>query len=119
MFGEGKYHILPSFFRTLIFLKKQRRDFNVCFRTFGNDLDNIVWEFNEFCCGNHPCFNGKNGTPLIRFDGTQGTRDLRIRESTQKGCFIRLSCDLKDTKFVQGTYERPNIEFEDLSQEMS
>ena len=46
MFGEGKYHIIPSFFRTLIFLKKQKREFAVCFRTFGKDLKNIVWEFN-------------------------------------------------------------------------
>ena len=35
MFGEGKYHIIPSFFRTLIFLKKQKREFSVVFRTFG------------------------------------------------------------------------------------
>jgi len=46
MFGEGKYHIIPSFFRTLIFLKKQKREFAVCFRTFGHDIKNIVWEFN-------------------------------------------------------------------------
>lgn len=35
MFGEGKYHLIPSFFRTLIFLKKQKREFAVLFRTFG------------------------------------------------------------------------------------
>ena len=70
LYGEGKYHILPSFFRTLIFLKKQKRDFSVCFRTFGQDLSDVIWEFNEFSNGNHPCFNGKNGTPLIKFDGT-------------------------------------------------
>ena len=39
MYGEGKYHIIPSFFRTLIFLRKQKRDFQVCFRSFGEDLD--------------------------------------------------------------------------------
>jgi hypothetical protein len=38
MFGEGKYHLIPSFFRTLIFLKKQKREFSICFRTFGKDL---------------------------------------------------------------------------------
>lgn len=46
MFGEGKYHIIPSFFRLLIFLKKQKREFSVCFRTFGHDLEKVVWEFN-------------------------------------------------------------------------
>lgn len=46
LFGEGKYHIIPSFFRTLIFLKKQKREFAVVFRTFGKDIDKITWEFN-------------------------------------------------------------------------
>jgi len=80
MFGEGKYHLIPSFFRTLIFLKKQKREFAVCFRTYGKDLDKIIWEFNQFCTGNHPCYSGRNGTPLIRFDGFKQTKDLRIRE---------------------------------------
>ena len=26
MFGEGKYHLVPSFFRMLIYLKKQKRE---------------------------------------------------------------------------------------------
>lgn len=39
MFGEGRYHLTPSFFRTLIQLKKQKREFAVVFRTFGSDLD--------------------------------------------------------------------------------
>ena len=46
LFGEGKYHIIPSFFRTLIFLKKQKREFAVIFRTFGKDTDKVTWEFN-------------------------------------------------------------------------
>ena len=39
MFGEGKYHLIPSFFRTLIYLKKNKREFSIAFRTFGNDLE--------------------------------------------------------------------------------
>jgi hypothetical protein len=46
IFGEGKYHLIPSFFRTMIFLKKQKREFSICFRTFGKDLKNITWEYN-------------------------------------------------------------------------
>ena len=80
MFGEGKYHLIPSFFRTLIFLKKQKREFSICFRTFGHDLETITWEFNQFCSGLHPCFSGRNGTPMIKFDGSKGTKDLRIRD---------------------------------------
>ena len=78
MFGEGKYHLIPSFWRTLIYLKKQRREFSICFRTYGQDLPLVNWEFNQFCIGNHPCFSGRNGTPLIKFDGSKNTKDLRI-----------------------------------------
>ena len=80
LFGEGKYHICPSFFRTLIYLKKQKREFSVVFRTFGDDLDKVKWEFNRFCDGNHPCFSGRNGTPMIKFDGSKGTKDMRMKD---------------------------------------
>lgn len=46
MFGEGKFHLIPSFFRTLVYNKKQKREFAVVFRSMGNELDKIVWEFN-------------------------------------------------------------------------
>ena len=69
MFGEGKYHLIPSFFRTLIYLKKNKREFSIAVRTFGNDLEKVTWEFNRFCNGQHPCYSGRNGTPLIKFDG--------------------------------------------------
>jgi len=35
IFNEGRYHIIPSYFRTLMYLKKQKREFAVVFRTFG------------------------------------------------------------------------------------
>lgn len=78
IFGEGKYHLIPSFFRMLIYLKKAKREFAIVFRTFGEDLNNVVFEFNKFCNGEHPCYNGRGGTPLVKFDGSKGTRDLRI-----------------------------------------
>mmetsp|Transcript_42670 Transcript_42670/g.65451 ORF Transcript_42670/g.65451 Transcript_42670/m.65451 type:complete len:245 (+) Transcript_42670:461-1195(+) len=119
MFGEGKYHLIPSFFRTLIFLKKQKREFSVCFRTFGKDLDNIVWEFNQFCTGNHPCYSGRNGTPLIRFDGYKQTKDLRIREDPQKGVLFRYTSELPDTKLLLGTFKRPTNDFDELQDLMA
>lgn len=79
MFGEGKFHLIPSFFRTLVYNKKQKREFSVVFRSMGNELDKIVWEFNQFCIGQHPCFSGRNGTPHVKFDGSKGTKDLRIK----------------------------------------
>jgi hypothetical protein len=70
--------LIPSFFRTLIYLKKSKREFSIVFRTFGSDLSNVVFEFNKFCEGSHPCYNGRGGTPLVKFDGSKGTKDLRI-----------------------------------------
>lgn len=72
-----------------MYLKKAKRDFAVIFRTFGSDLDNLIWEFNKFCSGEHPCFNGKNGTLLVKFDGSKGTRDLRIVDKNQKALLYR------------------------------
>lgn len=34
LLGEGKYHLLPSFFRTLIYLKKMKKEFAVVFRNY-------------------------------------------------------------------------------------
>jgi hypothetical protein len=89
MFDEGKYHLLPSFFRTLIYLKKAKREFGVVFRTFGSDMENVIFEFNKFCNGEHPCYNGKNGTPQVKFDGSKGNKDLRIKERYQSALYYR------------------------------
>lgn len=62
MFGEGKHHLIPSFFQTMVQMKKQRKDFQIAFRSFGHDLETVIYEFNQFCAGKHPCYNGKNGT---------------------------------------------------------
>ncbi len=35
LYSEGRYHIIPSFFRTLMYLRKQKQEFAICFRTFG------------------------------------------------------------------------------------
>jgi hypothetical protein len=72
-----------------MYLHKLGRDFAIVFRTFGSDMENVIWEFNKFCNGQHPCYNGKNGTPLVKFDGTKGTKDLRISEKYQQGLFYR------------------------------
>ena len=79
IFGEGKYHLIPSFFRTLMYLKKQKREFAVVFRTFGSDSENVIHEFNKFCSGEHPCFNGKNNTPQVRLEGSKNSKDFRFR----------------------------------------
>lgn len=78
LFGEGLYHLIPGFFRTLMYLKKQKQEFAVVFRTFGHDLKNAVFEFDKFSRGEHPCFNGRNGMPSVKFDGAKNSKDFRF-----------------------------------------
>ena len=78
LYGEGRYHLVPSFFRTLMYLKKQKKEFSVIFRSFGTELDPVIWEYNKFCSGEHPCFNGRNNTPLVKLDGSKNSKDMRI-----------------------------------------
>jgi len=70
------HHLLPSFFHCVLELSKAGRDFRVIFRTFGVDLENVKEEWNAFCEGTHPSY------PDARFDGTSGSRDLRLKELT-------------------------------------
>ena len=117
MFGEGKYHIIPSFFRTLIFLKKAKREFAIVFRTFGSDIDNVVFEFNKFCNGVHPCYSGSGGAVPVKFDGSKGTKDLRIKDKHQNGLNYRYGEDIKQTTMVTGTLKRVIAKPDELAAE--
>jgi len=86
----------------------------VAFRTFGQDLPLVVWEFNQFCQGNHPCFSGRNGTPLIKFDGSKGTKNLKIEDTDQQACYFRFSHEIKDAKLVTGMNSRITNEMDEL-----
>lgn len=85
-----------------MYLKKQKREFSVVFRTFGKDLDNVVWEFNKFCNGEHPCFNGRNNTPLVKFDGSKNSKDLRFKSDEQRATIYRDGEDVADATMVLG-----------------
>lgn len=89
IYKEGYYFTFLSLFRTMIELQKQKRDFSILFRTFGNDSFSILSEFNAFCEGKHPLFSGENPDyPKHYFDGTHGSLDYRI--NTQNiGRFFR------------------------------
>ena len=106
VFAEGFLSLLPSFFRTLQYLNMSKRDYAIVFRTFGSDLENIVWEFNKYCSGEHICFNGKNGTHLMRADGTHGTRDMRVNTKPQFGLYYRSGRSLGNAHLVTGTLNR-------------
>lgn len=74
--SSGYYHIIPSFFRLVEYLAEMDIEFNILFRTFGVDIENVCSEFNLFCTGRHPAF-----VPSRRLDGTDPNyrKDLRIR----------------------------------------
>mmetsp|Transcript_27129 Transcript_27129/g.48682 ORF Transcript_27129/g.48682 Transcript_27129/m.48682 type:complete len:499 (-) Transcript_27129:35-1531(-) len=105
LFKDGKVFLLPSFFRFVMGLRKAKREFAVVFRSFGTDLHDVVYEFNRFCEGSHPCYNGKNGCPLVRFDRSKGSKDMRIDE-TNTGYVTRLTKSMSDVTFVRGTFHR-------------
>ena len=49
-------------------------------------MENVIFEFNQFCSGTHPCYNGKAGTPTLKFDGSKGNWNCIISENS-KGVF--------------------------------
>jgi hypothetical protein len=74
----------------------------VTFRTFGGDLDNTLYEFDRFCQGEHPCFNGRNSMPSVKMDGAKGAKDFRLRAPhEQRALLYRLGEGLNETVLVQ------------------
>jgi hypothetical protein len=55
--GGGACLLLPSFLTLLRELKKAKRSFSICFRTFGKDLPKLANEYNAVCTGKHPLFH--------------------------------------------------------------
>jgi len=106
LFGEGKYYLIPSFFRMIMYLKKKKEEFSIVFNSYGVELDNVVYEFNKFCQGEHPCFNGRNNTPLVKVDGSKNQKDLRFKEPTQRVCLYRQGEEINETVMVTGGNDR-------------
>eukprot|EP01129_Flabellula_baltica_P010593 TRINITY_DN4497_c0_g1_i3.p2 TRINITY_DN4497_c0_g1~~TRINITY_DN4497_c0_g1_i3.p2 ORF type:complete len:218 (+),score=34.66 TRINITY_DN4497_c0_g1_i3:42-656(+) len=67
---EG-FSLLPSFY-DCVCEYGESRDVTFVFRTFGNDCEELIAEFNRFCDGLHPLYPG------VKFNGEDGTRDLRV-----------------------------------------
>ena len=65
----------------------------------------IPFTKNSFCTGQHPCYNGKNGVPLARFDGSKGTRKFYI-DNKNHGYLVRESEKIAETNMVLGTLQR-------------
>jgi hypothetical protein len=76
--AEGKFQILPHFFKLMMTLRKQKREFAVVLHC-KEVLPEVVAEFDLFCAGEHPLYNGRNGTSLVKFDGSKGYKDYQLR----------------------------------------
>ena len=76
----GKYQILPAFFKLLLNLKKNKREFAVVVKNSvaRDQHQEIISELNLFFSGEHPLFNGKNGTPVVKWDGSKGNRNFLV-----------------------------------------
>jgi hypothetical protein len=88
IFGDGYFHILPSFFRFVDHLVEQRYDFRIVFRSFGVDTANVLKEFNLYCEGMHPY-----QTPKQKLDGSDPLYpiDLRVQLPFQSASILRTS----------------------------
>ncbi|EGR28967.1 hypothetical protein IMG5_165630 [Ichthyophthirius multifiliis] len=115
LLSDGRYFIIPSFFRTMINLKKQKREFAIIFRTFGEDINDVVKELNSFCAGEHPCFNGRNGTVLVKFDGSKNNKNYKIKNS-HLGSFYRPQDNVEECTLILGTSKKLQPGITDLEQ---
>ena len=46
----------------------------------------------------------------MKFDGSKGTKDLRIKDRSQKGLYYRFGEDLNDAKLITGSLKRAGAE---------
>lgn len=87
-----EFYLLPQFYRMILHLVEEGRDFTIVFRTYGIDtltvgasyvcfcgvdvraIGQVCDEFNRFCEGLHPLF------PKVQLNGENGTRDLRVHK---------------------------------------
>lgn len=95
--------LIPAFFELLLRLKRDKRSFTLCFRTFGEDLYPVLQELNDFCEGRHPL------NPGTRMDGSDGEPDYRVKaeDPDQCGVFYR---DDNTVALVMGTWQSPERE---------
>ena len=106
LYKNGYVFIFLSLYFTMIKLQQEGRDFAIIFRSFGDDSEVVSQEFNAFCQGLHPIFDGSNPSfPKVYFDGTHGSKNYMITKDNL-GLFYRYSIDLSHISFVRGVHKR-------------
>ena len=104
LYGDGFRFLFFSLFNTMIKLTEQQKQFVIIFRTFGDDVDKVVYEFNLFCNGQHPLFNDIY-YPRYYFNGTNGSINYVI-DNEHKGIMYRFSKDIRHSTLVVGNTRR-------------
>ena len=101
----GMLYLVPSFFKVINHLRDLGVDFDIVFRTFGTDIIDLSKEYNRFCEGRHPMFNGRNGTVFVKMDGSEGGKDYRENRSFT-GYLKRASDSPEETVMVLGSLDK-------------
>lgn len=104
LFKDGYYSIFLSLFFTIIYLSEENRNFSIILRSFGEDANIVISEFNEFCEGNHPLFDGDIFKKYY-FDGTHNSKDYRFKKENC-GVIYRYSSNINDTYLITNEIER-------------
>jgi hypothetical protein len=78
IFGEEMVQVVSAFFRLLLALKKAKREFGLVLFSSLADPRLLVTELNLLFAGDHPSFNGKNGTQSFKMDTGKNGRSFQI-----------------------------------------
>ena len=97
-----------------VFLRKNKREFALVFRSKNINPDEFVKELLFFFNGEHPYFNGKNGTQMIKMDNGKGGKNFIIK--TRNIAFGEILEDEFGQANVKFQFEKPDgsIETKDV-----
>jgi hypothetical protein len=80
----GRFRLLPSFFKLLDSLnrEKPRKNVTIVLRSPSKRLlEEVAEEINNFCNTQHPCYSGTNRTKKAIMNGDKGSIDFQLKEA--------------------------------------
>merc|ERR1719428_1875315 len=85
----GRYRILPSFFKLLDSLNREKRkNVTIVLRSSSSLLlEDVAEEINKFCNTQHPLYSGQNRTKKAVMNGDKGSIDFQLKEA-HRGQFV-------------------------------
>jgi hypothetical protein len=83
----GKYQLLPGFFKLILGLRKAKREFAIVIKGGKEGHQDVIEELNLFFGGEHPLYNGKNGTTVVKWDGSKGSKNFLLADTNQAAYF--------------------------------